>query len=133
MQQSSSQPNHHNEDHNAMTLDLADKLYSILLKQLVSTIMDNTAEEFKNSPSQSKLPWECMREEEDRITTGQSIWLKSHSKPSSECITFQIQNSHNRIMNVSSSLYLNIIERYYYYINELINIIILYFWWWYLF
>ncbi len=56
MQQSSSQSNHHNEDHNAMTLDLADKLYNNLLKQLVSTIMDNTAEEFKKSSSQSKLP-----------------------------------------------------------------------------
>jgi hypothetical protein len=55
-QSSSSQPYHHNEDYNAMTLDLADKLYSTLLKQLVSTIMDNTAEEFKNSSSQSKLP-----------------------------------------------------------------------------
>jgi len=55
-QQSSSQPYHHNEDYNAMILDLADKLYSTLLKQLVSTIMDNTTAEFKNSSSQSKLP-----------------------------------------------------------------------------
>ena len=54
MQQSSSP--HYDEEYNAMTLDLADKLYNNLLKQLVSTIMDNTAEEFKKSSSQSKLP-----------------------------------------------------------------------------
>ena len=80
----------HNEDYKTMILEESHKLYNTLLKQLVSTIMDNTAEEFKKSSSQSKLPWECMREEEDHITTGQSIWLKSYSKPCSECITFQI-------------------------------------------
>ena len=42
-----------------------------------------------------------MREEEDCIITDQSIWLKSYSKPSSEWITFQIPNSHNRIMKIS--------------------------------
>jgi hypothetical protein len=87
----------HNEDYKTMILEESHKLYNSLLKQLVSTIMDNTTAEFKNSSSQSKIPWECIREEEDRIITGQSIWLNSRSKPYSECITFQIQNSHNRI------------------------------------
>jgi hypothetical protein len=47
-QQSSSQPYHHNEDHNSMILDVADKLYSTLLKQLVCKIMDNTTAELKS-------------------------------------------------------------------------------------
>jgi autonomous glycyl radical cofactor GrcA len=53
-QQTSSSP-HYDEEYNAMILEVAYKLYSTLLKQLVNTIMDNTAEEFKNSSSQSKL------------------------------------------------------------------------------
>ena len=56
-----------------MILEVADKLYNSLLKQLVITIMDNTTAELKTSSSQSKIPWECMGEEEDRIITGQSI------------------------------------------------------------
>ena len=52
---SSPQPYHHNEDYNVMILDVADKLYSILLKQLVCKIMDNNTAELKSSSSQSKL------------------------------------------------------------------------------
>jgi hypothetical protein len=51
----SSSPPHYDEECNAMILEVADKLYNTLLKQLVSTIMDNTTAEFKNSSSQSKL------------------------------------------------------------------------------
>jgi hypothetical protein len=39
VQQASSQL-HYNEDYNAIILDVADKLYSTLLKQLVDTIME---------------------------------------------------------------------------------------------
>jgi hypothetical protein len=53
--QQSSSP-HYDEEYNAMILEVAGKLYNTLLKQLVSTIMDNTTAEFKNSSSQSKLP-----------------------------------------------------------------------------
>jgi hypothetical protein len=70
--QESSSP-HYDEEYNAMILEVADKLYNSLLKQLVITIMDNTTAEFKTSSSQSKIPWECIREEEDRIITGQII------------------------------------------------------------
>ena len=55
-QQSSSQPGYYDEEYNAIILEVADKLYSTLLKQLVSTIMDNTTAELKSSSSQSKLP-----------------------------------------------------------------------------
>jgi hypothetical protein len=55
-QQSSSQPGYYDEEYNAIILEVADKLYSTLLKQPVSTIMDNTAAELKSSSSQSKLP-----------------------------------------------------------------------------
>ena len=55
-QQSLSQPEDYDEEYNAMILEVADKLYSTLLKQLVSTIMDNTTAELKSSLSQSKLP-----------------------------------------------------------------------------
>ena len=55
-QQSLSQPQDYDEEYNAMILEVADKLYSTLLKQLVSTIMDNTTAELKSSLSQSKLP-----------------------------------------------------------------------------
>ena len=54
-QQSSSQPGHYDEEYNTMILEIADKLYSTLLKQLVSTIMDITSAELKSSSSQSKL------------------------------------------------------------------------------
>ena len=54
--QSLSQPEDYDEEYNAMILEVADKLYSTLLKQLVSTIMDNTTAELKSSLSQSKLP-----------------------------------------------------------------------------
>jgi hypothetical protein len=53
-----------------MILEVADKLYNTLLKQLVSTIMDNTTAEFKNSSSQSKIPWECIRELYPTISIG---------------------------------------------------------------
>ena len=46
----------HNEDYKTRILEESHKLYNTLLKESVSTIMDNTAEEFKNSSSQSKLP-----------------------------------------------------------------------------
>jgi hypothetical protein len=52
----------HNEDYKTMILEESDKLYNTLLKELVSTIMDNTTADFKKSSSQSKLPWECMGE-----------------------------------------------------------------------
>jgi hypothetical protein len=52
MQQSSP---HYDEQHNAIILEVADKLYSTLLKQLISTIIDNTTAEFKNSSSLSKI------------------------------------------------------------------------------
>jgi hypothetical protein len=48
MQQSSSSP-HYDEEYNAMILEVADKLYNALVKQLVSTIMDDTTAESKNS------------------------------------------------------------------------------------
>ena len=56
-QQSSSQPEHYDGEYNTMILEVADKLYSTLLKQLASTIMDNTTTaELKSSLSQSMLP-----------------------------------------------------------------------------
>ncbi|MDP8940907.1 MAG: hypothetical protein M3M84_00015 [Thermoproteota archaeon] len=54
-QQSSSQPYHHNEDYNAMILEVDDRLYNALLKQLVCRIVDSTTAELKSSSSQSKL------------------------------------------------------------------------------
>jgi hypothetical protein len=54
--QQSSSPPHYDEEYNAMILEVADKLYNTLLKHLISTIIDNTTAEFKNSSSQSKLP-----------------------------------------------------------------------------
>jgi hypothetical protein len=53
--QHSSSSLHYDEEYNAMILEVADKLYNTLLKQLVSTIIDNSTAEFKNLPSQSKL------------------------------------------------------------------------------
>lgn len=47
MQQSSSP--YYVGEYNAMILEVADKLYNTLLKQLVSIMMDNTTAEFKNS------------------------------------------------------------------------------------
>jgi S-adenosylmethionine synthetase len=46
----------HNEDYKTMILEESHKLYNTLLKELVSTIMDNTTADFKKSSSQSKLP-----------------------------------------------------------------------------
>jgi predicted transcriptional regulator len=51
-----SSPSQYDEKYNAMILEVADKLYNTVLKQLVSTIMDNTSAEHKSSSSQSKLP-----------------------------------------------------------------------------
>ena len=47
----SSQPEHYDEEYNSMILEVADKLYSTLLKQLVSNIMNNTTAELKSSSS----------------------------------------------------------------------------------
>jgi chromosome segregation ATPase len=41
-QQSSLQPEHYDEEYNAMILEVADKLYGTLLKQLASSIVNNT-------------------------------------------------------------------------------------------
>jgi hypothetical protein len=54
-QQSSSQPEHYDEEYNAMILEVAEKLYNTLLKQLVSTIMDKTTAELKSQSLQSNL------------------------------------------------------------------------------
>ena len=53
--QKSSSPPHYDEEYNTMILEVDDRLYNTLLKQLVCRIVDSTTAELKSSLSQSKL------------------------------------------------------------------------------